>query len=64
MLEMAKEKARDRGCQEVSLRVFGHNEGAVHLYERPGFGVIDRAPVVPHESIRYAGEVLLMTATV
>ena len=64
ILEIAKEEARDHGCQEVSLLVFGHNEGAIHLYERNGFGVIDRAPVVPHESIRYTGEVLLMTATV
>ena len=64
ILEIAKEEARDHGCQEVSLLVFGQNEGVIHLYERNGFGVIDRAPVVPHESIRYTGEVLLMTATV
>jgi ribosomal protein S18 acetylase RimI-like enzyme len=46
------------------LLVFEQNEGAVELYRRNGFRVVDRAPVVPHESIRYTGEVLLMTATV
>lgn len=62
MLRIAKEKARQSGCQEVSLLVFTQNEGAVRLYERNGFRVVDRAPVVPHELIRYTGEVLLMTA--
>jgi ribosomal protein S18 acetylase RimI-like enzyme len=64
MLEIAREKARQSGCREVSLLVFEQNEGAVRLYERNGFEIIDRAPVVPHESIRYKGEVLLMTAPV
>ena len=63
MLEMAREQARDRGCRRVNLLVFERNEGAVELYRRYGFGVIDRVPVVPHEAIRYTGEVLLMTAT-
>ena len=63
MLEMAKEQARDRGCRRVSLLVFERNEGAVELYRRHSFGVVDRAPAVPHEAIRYTGEVLLMTAT-
>jgi ribosomal protein S18 acetylase RimI-like enzyme len=64
MLETAKEQARDRDCRQVSLLVFERNERAVELYRRHGFEVIDRAPVVPHEVIRYTGEVLLMTATV
>jgi ribosomal protein S18 acetylase RimI-like enzyme len=64
MLEIAKEQARQSGYDKVSLLVFEQNEGAVELYRRNGFRVVDRAPVVPHESIRYTGEVLLMTATV
>ncbi len=64
MLELAKEQARDHGCRQVSLLVFEQNEGAIELYRRHGFEVIDRALIVPHEAIRYAGEVLLMTATV
>lgn len=63
MLETAKEQARQSGRGQVSLLVFEGNEGAVELYRRNGFTVVDRAPVVPHEVIRYTGEVLLMTAT-
>jgi ribosomal protein S18 acetylase RimI-like enzyme len=62
MLKIAKGKARQGGCREVSLLVFTQNEGAVRLYKRNGFRVVDRAPVVPHELIRYTSEVLLMTA--
>jgi ribosomal protein S18 acetylase RimI-like enzyme len=64
MLKIAKVKARGSGCQEVSLLVFEQNKGAIKLYEHNGFRVIDRAPVVPHESICYTGEVLLMTAPI
>jgi GNAT superfamily N-acetyltransferase len=62
MLEIAREEARWSGCREVSLLVFGQNEGAIELYERNGFEVIDRVRVVPHETIHYTGDVLLMTA--
>jgi hypothetical protein len=34
------------------------------LYERNGFRIIDRVPVVQHELIRYTSEVLLMTPPV
>ena len=50
MLEMTKGRARELACQEVSLLVFEQNDGAVKLYERNGFRVVDRATVVPHES--------------
>lgn len=62
MLEIAREQARDRGCWQVSLLVFEQNEGAIELYERHGFRVVDRSPVVSHKLIRCTGEVLLMTA--
>jgi hypothetical protein len=52
------------GVAEYVWRAFEQNEEAVRLYERKGFEIIDRARVVPHESIRYTGEVLLMTAPV
>lgn len=62
MLEISRQKARQSGYGKVSLLVFGQNERAVRLYEREGFGVIKRAAIVPHEKIRYTGDVLLMTA--
>jgi ribosomal protein S18 acetylase RimI-like enzyme len=62
MLKIAEDEARESGYRKVSLLVFEQNEEAIKLYERNGFEAVDRAPVVPHESIRYTGEVLLMTA--
>ncbi len=64
MLKIAREKARQSGCRELSLLVFEQNKGVVKLYERNGFRVIDRTPVVPDKQIRYTSEVLLMTAPV
>jgi ribosomal protein S18 acetylase RimI-like enzyme len=32
----------------------------VRLYERLGYRVVDRAPVVPHRLIDYDGDALLM----
>ncbi len=62
--EIAKVFARERGCAELSLQVFEQNVGAVRFYERLGCREIDRRAVVPHELIRYTGDVLLMTAPV
>jgi ribosomal protein S18 acetylase RimI-like enzyme len=64
MLKMAAQEARERQCREVSLLAFEKNEGAIKPHERDGFRIVDRAPMVPHEFIRYTGEVLLITAFV
>ena len=64
LLALARSQAQERGYNEISLLVFEQNTGAVRLYERNGFKTVDRAAVVPHESIQYTGDVLLMTATV
>jgi ribosomal protein S18 acetylase RimI-like enzyme len=62
MLSIARKQARERGFGTMSLLVFEQNEGARRLYERNGFAVVDRAPVVPHELIGYTGDVLLMAS--
>jgi ribosomal protein S18 acetylase RimI-like enzyme len=64
MLSIARKQARERGFGTLSLMVFEQNEGAVKLYERSGFEVARRAPVVPHELIHHTGDVLLMVAEV
>lgn len=64
LLSLARERARERGFGSLSLLVFEQNEGAVELYERNGFEVVDRAPVVAHELIQYTGDVLLMVSEV
>ena len=62
MLSIAREQAYERGFGTLSLLVFEQNEGAIRLYERNGFEVAGRAPVVPHELIDHTGDVLLMAS--
>jgi ribosomal protein S18 acetylase RimI-like enzyme len=62
MLSIAREQAHVRGFDTLSLLVFEQNEGAVRLYERNGFKVAGRAPIVPHELIDHTGDVLLMVS--
>jgi ribosomal protein S18 acetylase RimI-like enzyme len=64
MLSIAREQAHERGFDTLSLLVFEQNEGAVGLYERNGFEVVDRAQVVPHNLIHHTGDVLLMASEV
>lgn len=62
MIAIARDQARKRKIDALSLLVFEQNTVAVKLYEREGFREMDRAPVVPHPLIRYAGDVILMAA--
>ena len=64
MLSIARERARERNLDALSLLVFEQNTGAVKLYEREGFHEVDRAAVVPHPLINHIGDVILMTAPV
>ena len=64
MLQMARNQARRAALGSLSLLVFEQNAGAVSLYERHGFRVVDRRRVVPHALIGYGGDVLLMEARV
>ncbi len=64
MLSIARKQAYERGFDTLSLQVFEQNEGAVRLYERNGFKVAGRAPVVRHELIQHTGDVLLMASEV
>lgn len=63
-LAIAREQAKEKGYSALSLLCFEQNTRAFKLYERNGFKVCDRAPVVPHELIHYTGDILLMTAPV
>ena len=64
MLSIAKDQARGRNLDALSLLVFEQNAGAVKLYKREGFREVDRAPVVPHPLINHTGDVILMAADV
>ena len=60
LLEYAIASAKERGLPRVTLRVFSVNAGAVRLYERFGFQVVDKRPVIPHPDIKVADFVYLM----
>jgi ribosomal protein S18 acetylase RimI-like enzyme len=62
LLRIARERARELGCPELSLICFAGNAGARQLYEREGFSVVDRRAIVPHPMIHATGKALLMTA--
>jgi|SRR5215212_3834521 len=64
MISIARDQARERGLEALSLLVFEQNTGALKLYEREGFHEVDRAAVVPHPLINHTGDVILMTAPV
>ena len=49
------------GCEESSVEVFEQNEGAVRLYERHGFRIVARRPVVPQPCYPYGGDGVLVT---
>ena len=64
LMELANEQAKEKGFSRLSLVALEQNTGAVRLYERLGYGVVDRAPIVPHPLIPYVGDALLMTRPV
>lgn len=63
MIRAMHERARREGLPKLSLIAFAENQASVRLYERLGYLVVDRRPVVPHLLIRYGGEALLMVAS-
>jgi ribosomal protein S18 acetylase RimI-like enzyme len=64
LMNVANEQARQNGFKTLSLVAFAQNEGSVRLYKRLGYLVVDQAPVIPHPSIRYTGEAVLMVSPV
>ena len=64
LMELANEQAKKCGFSILSLVVFEQNQGALNLYERLGYTVVDEAPVVPHPLIHYEGNALLMIRAV
>jgi len=63
LLSLACEHARVKQFSTISLYVFADNVGALALYEKMGFKVAGREPVIEHPLIRYTGEFFLMAAT-
>jgi ribosomal protein S18 acetylase RimI-like enzyme len=64
LLEHAFSQARQRRYPRLSLIAFEQNEGSVRLYQRNGFGIVERRRIVPHPDLQDTGEALLMVAPV
>lgn len=65
LMDIVDDLAGREGCALSSLQVFSENRGALRLYQRLGYRVADRRPVIPHACHPYtAGEVLLLTRPV
>ena len=60
LLRVAELRAMTRGLDAMSLIAFEENYGSIRLYERLGYRVADRRPVVPHPMIRFRGDAVLM----
>lgn len=56
--------AAKAGCTIISVEVFEQNEGALRLYQRLGYSVVERRPVIPHPCHPYEGEIVLLTKNV
>lgn len=60
LMQLAGDQARQNGFEKVSLVAFAQNEGSIRLYQKLGYEIVDRAPIIPHPLIHYDGEALLM----
>jgi ribosomal protein S18 acetylase RimI-like enzyme len=64
LMDLANKQAKANRNNKLSLLAFEENTGSVRLYERLGYEVVDRAPIIPHPLIHIGGDALLMTRLV
>lgn len=64
LLEQVDSLARADGCTLSSLEVFDENTGALRLYQRLGYEVIEQRRVIPHDCHSCSGEILLLARDV
>ena len=55
--------ATEADCSLISIEVFDHNPGALNLYRRLGFEIIEKRRMIASDYVP-AGEVLLLTRRV
>jgi ribosomal protein S18 acetylase RimI-like enzyme len=60
LLYKCRQRALDAGTARITVEVFEQNEGALRLYQRHGFRVLDRRPAVRHACHSFSGDVLLL----
>jgi ribosomal protein S18 acetylase RimI-like enzyme len=61
LMDAAMKSARLQDLGSLSLISFAQNTGAVSLYQRLGYRIVDSRPVVPHPLINYTGDAVLMS---
>lgn len=60
LLYKCRQKALGAHTARITVEVFAENGGALRLYQRHGFRILDRCPVVRHPCHPYSGDLLLM----
>jgi len=60
LLYKCRQKALTARTARITAEVFEENEGALRLYQRHGFRLLDHCAVVRHSCHPYSGELLLM----
>ena len=60
LLYKSRQRALEARTARVTVEVFEQNVGALRLYQRHGFRILDRCPAVPHASHAYSGDILLL----
>lgn len=56
--------AAEAGCTTISVEVFEQNAGALRLYQRLGYRIVEQRGVIAQPCHPYTGRVLLLTKTV
>jgi len=64
LMEEVDRLARQAGSTLSSIEVFEENRGALRLYRRLGYRVIDKRAVIEHPSHHYRGDILLLVREV
>ncbi len=64
LLGIVDKLAAAAGCTLSSIDVFSENTGALGLYERLGYKIIESRPLVPHPCYPYTDRVVLLTREV
>lgn len=61
LMAIVDDLAEQAGSSLISIEVFDQNEGALGLYQRLGFSVVETRPIIPHSSHPYDGNIVLLT---
>lgn len=61
LMKIVDRLAAEAGCATISVEVFEQNAGALRLYQRLGYRVVEQRDVVAHSCHPYTGRVLLLT---